>query len=139
MQIGGSTKVGVVGSGVAALILAGAGAAMAANSGYMSVSTDGSYVSNGYYNFTYPGCRWGAGAYDAYVSGTFVVTTATDHLNGKVDAYGYAKLVQANSRGRYPYSSCLSGRDVLVHSSANLQVCREHWYGDDCHSITENR
>lgn len=137
--IGRSKKAGVVGGGVVALMLVGAGVAMAANSGYMSVSTDGSYVSRGYYNFTYPGCRWTPGGYDGYVSGTFVVTTATDHLNAKVDEYGYAKLVQANKSGRYPYSSCLSARDVLVHSSINVQVCREHWYSDDCHSITAKR
>lgn len=123
------------------LLLVGVGAAMAAVRGSdMNVSTNGSYVNAGHYDFKYSGCSWAGGvAWDGYVSGTFQVTTANDHLNGKVDGYGYTKLVQANSSGSFPYSFCLEARDVTVHDSINIQVCREHIYGDDCSSVTRNR
>lgn len=125
----------------ASLVLLGAGAALAAVRGSdMDVSTSGSYVNNGHYDFKYAGCQWGGGnAWDGYVSGTFVVTTANDHLNATVDGYGYTKLKQANDEGSYPYSSCIIGREVTIHDSIKIQVCRDHWYGDDCSSVTRNR
>ncbi|WP_300681531.1 hypothetical protein [Nocardioides sp.] len=134
------TVLGILGTG--ALVIAGAGAAVAATSGGLNVSTDGAYTSGGVYNFKYSGCRWGTSsvaAYDGYVGGTLVVTTPNIHLNAKVDGYGWAKIKQGNSKTSYGYSSCLSGRDVIVHGSISLQVCREHWYGDDCSSKTVNR
>ncbi len=134
-----SKKAAVVGVGAAALLVLGAGAAMAATSGYMSVSTDGAYVSNAYYNFKYSGCNFAPSQYDGYVKGTFVVTTATDHLNATVDGYGYTKLIQANSKGNYGFNNCIVARgDVLYHTSITLQACREHWYGDNCHATTKN-
>lgn len=122
-----------------ALAAAGAGAALAATSGSIEVSTDGAHVTKGTYNFKSAGCKWGGNAWDGYVAGTFSVDTPTDHLNGKVDGYGWTKLVQADSKRDYAFSTCLSGRDVLLHDSIALQACREHWWSDECHVTTVRR
>ncbi|GAA4702636.1 hypothetical protein [Nocardioides conyzicola] len=121
------------------LFFAGAGAAFAAVSGSLNVSTSGAATSGGTFNFKSAGCKWGTNAWDGRVSGVFDVSTATDHLNGRVDGYGWTKLVQANSAGDYDYDYCISGRDVTVHDTIAIQACREHWYGDDCSSKEKSR
>jgi hypothetical protein len=130
----------VLGSG--ALVLAGSGLAWAATSGNdLSVKTSGSYVNNAHGGLKDTACKFtfpsGAVGYDGHVSGTFVVTSPNDHLNGKVDAFGWAKLLQVNSAKSVAFDKCLQARDVDVHSSISLQACRDHWYGDDCSSATK--
>lgn len=126
---------------VVGLVLAGAGAAWAATSGNdMSVSTNGAYVSNAHWGLKDSVCQFhtNPSEWDGHVSGKFVVTTATDHLNSTVDGYGWTKIVQANSKGTYSFDKCIIARgDVLYHESISLQACREHWYGDDCKKVTK--
>jgi hypothetical protein len=78
-------------------------------------------------------------AYDGYVGGKFVVTSHDAHLNAKVDGYGWAKLKQVNSNTTVSYSSCISGRDVILHSSIAIQVCKDKVLADDCSSATARR
>jgi len=130
--------------GVAAtalLFFVGVGAAVAVVNGSISVSTNGAYVSGGYYDFKYPGCKWSStpAAWDGYVSGKFVVTASDDHLNATVDGYSWTKIVQGDSEKSYAFSKCIIARDVIVHDSLSLQACREHWYGDDCSTTTKYR
>lgn len=113
----------------------GMGVADAANSGSFTLSNSSAYVSGGAYNFYAYQVR--PGIYYPGVSGTYVVNTATDHLNAKPDGYSYAKLVQANSVGSYSFNNYLTQGGtggVTVASGITVQTCREHYYGDDCTS-----
>ena len=78
-------------------------------------------------------------AFDGYVGGKLVVTSHDAHLNGKVDGYGWVKLKQVNANTTISYSSCLSGRDVTLHGSIAIQVCKEKILADDCSSARVNR
>ena len=134
------TVLGAVGAGT--LVVMGAGAAFAATSGTLNASTSGAHTTGGTYNFKYAGCQWGTAAnpaYDGYVGGKFVVTSHDAHLNAKVDGYGWAKLKQVNSNTTVSYSSCISGRDVILHSSIAIQVCKDKVLADDCSSATARR
>lgn len=61
------------------------------------------------------------------------------HLNTKVDSYGWAELKQVNSKKTVSYSSCLSGRSVMVHSSISIQVCKDRVLADKCQTKTVRR
>lgn len=133
-------KLAFAAASAAALVIAGAGAAIAATSGTMSVSTDGAKVTSATYNFAYSGCQRSNRTYDAYLKGSFAVSTATDHLNAKVDGYGWTKIVQANAAKAYAFSVCIGpSGDMVYHNSVALQACREHWYGDNCSATTKRR
>ncbi|WP_409483773.1 hypothetical protein [Arsenicicoccus dermatophilus] len=117
------------GAAAAALVIAGAGMAVAATKGTITLDTKAAHFK-GAYNFKH---HVSGPQYATAVSGRFT-NTENDHayLQARSDGYGYVSLASLDAKGTTKVSKIIGAGDVLVAKELTVKACESHWGPDVC-------